>query len=438
MNETPDNKSCNSPLPPKAVAGRARLALELSLRLEAEVARGLPADRALAAWLREHPQCGSRDRRFLTDAVYAVFRWRGWTGTVQEHGATALVLACALDGLLAPPVLHLAQAVGLHPAGWAHATDRSPLALAQTFAHWTSQPAPDPHALIPGWAVNALAVPEGAERDAHLLHFIAAAQRRPPLWLRAVGAPAVDVALRLQRQNIHAAAYPAVPGAVHLQQHPHLGRLEQAIGPCFEVQDLASQIVGLLCAPRSGERWLDLCAGAGGKTLHLIELAERRIEIDACDLRAASLEDLFRRARRVGVETQVRTHSADAPPQGPFDGVLVDAPCSGLGTWPRNADARWRTSPDLVTRLAGTQQQLLDTAAARVSPGGRLVYSVCTFTAAETEAAMNAFAKRHPEFQPEPVCHPLDISAPARARLWVWPWQGPCGGMFIARFRRRS
>lgn len=419
-------------------AGRARLALEAVRVVESAVARGQPADRTLSAWLREHPQCGSRDRRFLNETVYSILRWRGWTGTAHEAGGGAIALAGALDGPLQPPALQLAREAGLHPETWMPAADRSLAALGRAFAQWTGRPVPEPDALAPDGLAAVLAVPDGADPAAHRLHFLTAIQTRPPLWLRAVGAPAAEVVRRLHHQNVQAAACPRLAGAIRLDQHPHLGRLEQAVGPCFEVQDIASQVVGHICAPRPGEAWLDLCAGAGGKTLHLVDLAARQARVTACDVRRAPLDDLLKRARRLGVQDQVRTAMPAVAAQELFDGVLVDAPCSGLGTWSRNPDARWRTPADAFDRLAAEQRKLLDEGAAHVRPGGSLVYAVCTLTARETTEQARSFLARRPEFEPHPSAHPLAPGQPPAAGWWVWPWQGPGGGMFIARFRRRG
>jgi 16S rRNA (cytosine967-C5)-methyltransferase len=158
----------------------------------------------------------------------------------------------------------------------------------------------------------------------------------------------------------------------------------------FRVQDEASQLVARLVAPRPGERILDLCAGAGGKTLHLAALMENRGEMVAVDLHPDKLRLLEAEAGRLGV-TIVKTHPGDAAgtPEvfhGAFDGVLLDAPCSGLGTLRRNPEIRWRISSADLEKCLQTQRRLLRGAADCVKPGGRLVYCVCTATPEENEA----------------------------------------------------
>ena len=174
----------------------------------------------------------------------------------------------------------------------------------------------------------------------------------------------------------------------------------------FEIQDLASQLVGHACAPSAGETWWDAFAGEGGKTLHLADLMQNKGLIWASDRSARRLNILRKRAARGGV-FNYRAVPWDGGPQPPtrtrFDGVLVDAPCSGVGTWQRHPHARWTASPADVRELAGVQQQALDHVAASVKPGGRLIYSVCTLTRAETRDVVSRFSALHPEFVPVAV-----------------------------------
>ncbi len=411
---------------------RAALLRTLAEAAEAEVAAGRPADVWLTAWLRAHPGCGARDRRRLSGMIFALFRWRGWAGSVARDGFAALARAGALDGRPAAEWTACAAAAGLDPAGWPPpAPDADLNARATALARWTGGAAPPVAALVPEWmpaAVDAAAV-------GPLEPLMASLQSRPPLWLRAVGISGADLVARLAGQGIAARVHPALGGAVATTAHPHLPGLEKAIGFRFEVQDLASQAVLRWCAAQRGERWLDACAGAGGKTLALAEAVGADGGVWATDVRPRALQELTRRARRANVERRITTAPAGARIP-PADGVLADAPCSGLGTWSRNPDARWRVTPADVDRLAALQTQILDAAANAVRPGGRLVYSVCTLTRAETTGVARAFEDRHPEFRPDPGAHPLRPNAPCVAAGWVLPADGPCSGMFFTRWRR--
>ena len=430
--------SPTGPLPMRCVR-QARTLFDLWRAVERAVDNGRPADACLSRLIRDHPEFGSRDRRLYSETIFAGLRWRGWVGRLEEDRPRAPVLAALLDhGRRLPAALeYLAEQAGIDPALW---PDPSPDSLEGRGA--ALRPflgrVPVPRDLVPDWVPGALAAPPPAEPMPSVDRVIAAFQERPPLWLRAVGIGAAELTSRLNRAGVRAAIDARMAGAVRCAGAPHLATVEKRTGPCFEVQDLASQAVVAACAARGGQRWWDACAGGGGKTLGLLASGEG-IEALATDIRPRALRNLARRAGRLGLKgSRTLEHDAAAatPVGSPFDGVLVDAPCSGLGTWSRNPDARWRTSAGDVPRLAALQARMLDTAASAVRPGGWLVFSVCTLTRPETVERVEAFDLAHPEFEPDPFRLALTGDAPV-ARQWVWPWLGPCGGMFIARWRRR-
>ncbi len=170
----------------------------------------------------------------------------------------------------------------------------------------------------------------------------------------------------------------------------------------IRIQDEASQLIALLLSPEPGESLLDLCAGTGGKTLHLAALMENRGRVTAVDLHPDKLRQLQEEAGRLGM-TIVEAYVADAaaPPEtfrGFFDRVLLDAPCSGLGTLRRNPEIRWRLAPADIEKCSQIQRRLLRSAADCVRPGGRLVYSVCTVIPEENEAVIEDLLNGRPDF----------------------------------------
>jgi 16S rRNA (cytosine967-C5)-methyltransferase len=199
--------------------------------------------------------------------------------------------------------------------------------------------------------------------------------------------------------------------------------------------------VGVVCAPVSGESWWDACSGSGGKSLHLADLAHQELRILATDIRPTILRSLEERAAEAGVKKVIRTQLWDGdtqpPPPGPFNGVLLDVPCSGTGTWARNPDARWRLSPTEFARLNTLQRKLLHGAADSVKPGGTLVYATCSALASENETLIQEFLAANSAFQPAPVKHPLS-GEPTPGIIRIQPWEGPCNAMFIATLRRAS
>jgi 16S rRNA (cytosine967-C5)-methyltransferase len=207
----------------------------------------------------------------------------------------------------------------------------------------------------------------------------------------------------------------------------------------FEVQDIASQLVGFWCNPKPGETWWDACAGEGGKMLHLADLMENKGLIWASDRSERRLASLKRRAARAKVfnyRIAAWDGSAKLPTKTKFDGVLIDAPCSGVGTWQRNPHARWTTTRDDVREMAIIQQQLVLNAAAAVKPGGRLIYAVCTLTWSETQAVADLCSPLLSGFAP--TAWPVSTSElpAALGQKWVWPQKFRGNGMFAAEWKR--
>ncbi|HEY0267283.1 MAG TPA: RsmB/NOP family class I SAM-dependent RNA methyltransferase, partial [Rhizomicrobium sp.] len=173
----------------------------------------------------------------------------------------------------------------------------------------------------------------------------------------------------------------------------------------FEFQDAAAQIAADLCGVRPGERILDLAAGAGGKALAFAAAMNNTGEILACDVRGEALFELEKRAARAGatiIRTLVLTEGAldHGQPDGLFDAVFVDAPCTGTGTWRRQPELRWRLTPARLAELTDIQDRLLDRAAPLVTPGGRLFYATCSVLPVENQDRVAAFRARHPGFAP--------------------------------------
>ena len=205
------------------------------------------------------------------------------------------------------------------------------------------------------------------------------------------------------------------------------GRRPVTSGPAFqsgliEIQDEGSQLVAAMVGAAPGMRVVDWCAGAGGKTLALAGAMENRGQIVACDVSAPRLDGAVRRLRRAGVHN-VERHLVEPGDKwlkrraGTFDRVLVDAPCTGTGTWRRNPDARLRLKETDLAELLPKQASILDTAQSLVRKGGRLVYATCSLLEEENEAQVSGFLLRHPEFPVVPLAQawPLDQPPPKAA-----------------------
>lgn len=356
-----------------------------------------PADGLLRFELKRQRELSAETAGDVARAVFAVFRWRGWMDpgiTIHDQVTQALALQKRFDN------------------------SPNSFSDAEMLAH-----------AVPPWISGCMEVTPAWARSL---------QSTPRLWLRARRGSGEQVAFALgdcwippNRQLADCVEY---RGSKDLFQSPgfHAGD--------FELQDISSQIVGLVCGPTPGETWWDACAGEGGKLLHLSNLMQNKGLIWASDRAEWRLKRLKLRAGRSKVFNyrSVLWNGGSKPPtKTRFDGVLVDAPCSGVGTWQRNPHARWTTTEDDVTELAAVQKGMLQAAAESVKPGGRLIYSVCTLTRAETTDVADGFQRAFPEFVSEPIVNPLNDNARSDGRLCLQPSDGG-NGMFIAKWRREN
>ena len=358
------------------------------------------ADTALRFYFEHHRYLQPPAKRAISQAVFAYFRWLSWL----EPKAS--------------PQKRVQHAASLHER---FVADEKSV-KAETLAVRA----------VPAWLASEMELPPDYLRQL---------QREPPLWLRARPAMGAKLAAAL-RDCAHSNR---APDALRYTGRQDLFRTPEFAEGRFEIQDLASQLVGHAAAPKPGETWWDACAGEGGKTLHLADLMANKGVVWASDRNSRRLDTLKRRAARAEIfnyRAAPWDGSARLPTKTRFDGILLDAPCSGVGTWQRNPHARWMTSPDDVRELAAAQLALLGQVAGALKPGGRLIYAVCTLTRSETTAVAAAFGAAHPELQPHPLFGSVagvadpGPGSPSPATLTLWPQEINANGMFIAAWRR--
>jgi 16S rRNA (cytosine967-C5)-methyltransferase len=366
--------------------------------------KGAPADRIIADWFRPRRYAGSKDRRAVRELVYAAIRQ---CGEVPVSGRAAMLRVAEGD----PALASLFDGSRHAPAP---VVPGEPVASGGT---------------APGWLAEALAASGvDAAGQAALL------QRAP-----------VDIRINSLKAALAVLPEPGEPTiAPHARRFPPDTNVEQ--WPAYqagaiEVQDAGSQLVCDAVAAQPGEAVVDLCAGAGGKTLALAAAMDNQGRLLACDADRARLSRLMPRAERAGVtiaETRLldggREAAALADWAGRADAVLVDAPCSGTGTWRRNPESRWRLTPAEVARLAALQQRLFDLAATLVRPGGRLVYVVCSLLDAEGADQVAGFLGRHPAWRA--VVPPLGAGERRGDGLRLTAQFDECDGFFVARLER--
>ena len=420
-------------------------AVDVALAVERSVlGEGRRADRSIAWELRFRRDLSLPDHRFIAQAVFALFRWKGWIDTLHvTQPETRLLLAWMLDSPKTHPACRLwAKSIGRD------AERMSPVGDAP---NWTARGdgwkrlnddrtvSADPWRLFPDWLRDHLPLPPGGgSPKAKYLELLQSLQARPSLWVRAQAMDEKRVWAELEELGHKPWIHRQVGRAARLGPDVDVYHLAAFERGDLEIQDLASQAVAMACDPDPGERWWDVCAGAGGKAIHLTALMGGKGVVIATDIHEGRLKEAARRARRSpfrNLSTKLWDGKHVVGKAGKYDGVLVDAPCSGVGTWRRNPDARWTTRAEAVPRLAESQAQILRTGAGGVKPGGTLVYSVCSMTIAETTGVVRAFLADHSEFQLDPFPHPL-TGETTDGTLQIWPQDADTDAMFIARMVR--
>ena len=378
----------------------------------AQVSPDVHADFALKREFAGDPDLTPQEKRELTRAVFAYYRWYRWfdhTSAVASRVNTALDLQRKFD----------AAPASVNPT---HLAER----------------------VLPAWALASIDFPSTAARIAYLLQL----QREPALWLRPQRAYASALTRILKPSSTPQSEISnfkfqvqQAPTALRYEGQTDLFRTDEFKQGLFEIQDLSSQLVGHACAPLSTETWWDACAGEGGKMLHLSDLMDNKGLIWASDRHTGRLATLRKRAGRAkafNYRPVVWTGGPVLPTKTKFDGILVDAPCSGVGTWQRNPHARWSTTETDVKELAEIQLQLLEGTRKALKPGGRLIYAVCTITRQETTDIVRSFSQAHPELEPITL---LGLSAPKTGPAtghFLWPQDHNANGMFIAAWRAKT
>jgi len=268
--------------------------------------------------------------------------------------------------------------------------------------------------------------------------------------------PAIDLRVNTLQTSIDRVETQLQAAGISVTRLPHLPqalRLTGSIGAIqnlpgysagwWTVQDSSAQLVSHLLTPQSGEVVIDACAAPGGKTTHIAELMQDKGTIWACDRTTSRLNKLKANAERLQLRSiKICPGDSRSLPQftNTADRVLLDAPCSGLGTLHRHADARWRQTPASVQELANLQKELLDCTATWVKPGGTLVYATCTLHPLENERAVEWFLSSHPQWQidPPPPNSPATSFSTTAGWLKVFPHQHQMDGFFMVRLKKRA
>ncbi len=334
-------------------------------------------DHALAAAFEENPKWGRRDRSFIAETVFEVVRWRRALGFLADsEEANAM---CAAQWVR----------MGFDIPEWWTFKGLSAEAMKAREADLASQPRAVRES-IPEWLDELGAAELGEAWDAE----IAALNQRAPVFLRVntlktTRAKAIEW---LATFKVEAAEVPGLPDALVLAPGKALPKPLRTDGR-VEIQDAGSQLIAPLVDPQPGQRIIDACSGAGGKALHLAALMGNEGRVFGMDVDTKKLAELERRARRAGA-TCLKSKAIVASTPADFvaiaDRLLIDAPCSGLGTLKRQPDLKWRLKSAQIDRVRGIQKELLASYTAMLKPGGRLVYATCSILPSENRAAVDS------------------------------------------------
>lgn len=401
-----------------------------------------PADAVVSRYFREHRELGPRERATLAETVYNVLRNKLRYEHFAPSGSGPKERRMAILGFHGPrDFLH--SALSDAESAWLKACDAvKPADLLERHRH-----------NLPEWLVGPLKSQLGDE-----FWPLAESMLKPaPLDLRvnALNDKRADVQKELKLAGIQAVATPYSPWGLRVDGKPALTRLDAFARGAIEVQDEGSQLLALLLDAKRGEMVVDFCAGAGGKTLAIGATMRNTGRLYAFDVSAHRLDALkprLARSKLSNVHPAAIAHERDDRVKrlaGKIDRVLVDAPCSGLGTLRRNPDLKWRQSAKAVEELTAKQAAILQSASRLVKSGGRLVYATCSVLPEENEAIAEAFGAAHPDFEAQDageLLASLKVEGAAgmcsggdsgTRYLRLWPHRHDTDGFFAAVWKRR-
>ena len=422
---------------PKALLDACAELVKLTLQFEH------PADSVVSRFFREHRSLGPRERATLAETVYAVLRKKLLFDHFAPSGSGPKERRLAILGFYGPRD-YLKSALTDQEKNWLDQCDQVKVEdLMERHRHnlpeWLVQPLKEQLGAEEFWAL-AESFNQGAGLD---------------LRVNALTAKRSDVQKELAKAGIKAVPTPYSPWGLRLQDKPALNKLDVFTRGAIEVQDEGSQLLALLLDAKRGEMVVDFCAGAGGKTLAIGATMRSTGRLYAFDTSAHRLDALKPRLARSGlsnVHPAAIAHERDERVKrlaGKIDRVLVDAPCSGLGTLRRNPDLKWRQSPKSVEEMTAKQAAILQSAARLLKAGGRLVYATCSILPQENEAIAQAFSDGNSEFTPleaGEIMSNLKIEGAAnlcsggesgQRYLRLWPHKHQTDGFFAAVWQKK-
>ena len=426
----------------------AQIQAAIELLEEIEIERH-PADRMLSAYYRARRYIGSKDKAAISETVYDVLRQKGvlsWLANESgmEYSPRSWVLLYLLKnkrdiddlflgGEYSPAIMTEGEATAIVYASrliQENAIEKSPISARLNLPEW----------LVP---IMQASLGDAFESEMRMM------QERAELCVRVntLKSQREDVQRALAQDDVKTSMTDFSPWGLTITQKVSLNNLSSFKSGLFEVQDQGSQLIALTAGVKPGDKVVDFCAGAGGKTLALAAQMKNKGVIHSCDVHTKRLDNLTKRKKRAGVHN-VQTHVLSSERDKwvkrqteKMDVVLIDAPCTGTGTWRRSPDARWNLGPENLASLTKIQANILDSASRMVKPGGRLVYATCSLLREENETQIERFLQKHSSFQVGVLSEleQLDgLDVFEKYQLRTSPMKTGMDGFFVAVLHRAS
>lgn len=351
------------------------------------------ADKVIERLFKNNRKLGARDRRFVAETVYGIVRWwRLLTSAVGANDPLATPDEPTIWRVLGSWLIKNGQEL----PSWREFADLDPEQLARAFERLNQNPAV--RESVPDWLYQLGLEELGTARWQACLVGL---NEQAPVVLRTnrLKTTVDELQVELEREAIATELLPGLPDGLLLKERKNVFTSESFRLGHFEVQDGASQFVAPLLRVEPGQRVIDGCAGAGGKTLHLAALMRNKGKIIALDVHQGKLDELRKRSSRGGcdiIETRLIDSNKTVKRMAKTaDRVLLDVPCSGLGVLRRNPDSKWKLEPSDIPRLRALQAEILESYSEMLKPGGRLVYATCSILPSENLRQVEAFLSRH-------------------------------------------
>lgn len=389
-----------------------------------------PIDSWLTHYFRQNRRFGSRDRKLISGSIFGFFRWYGWLKTIREtKESKALLLGYLLDGNeISNLVLYWAEQEGVDQT------------FVESFGGINRPGLKEKEELIrkhiPSAKTDQLVPTTASELSGSQIESI---QTRPGIWIRLTRANQDSFFHYLKERNIDFRVDTTQNQAVKILNPVNINQSVDYKKGSLEVQDISSQSVGFICDPAEGDVWWDVCAGSGGKALHLADLMSWRGLIYATETDGNRFHELKKRTARTGQKKIFKLISWSGNELPSFsrkpDHVLVDAPCSCSGTWRRSPEIRWYLTKRSVEQYANLQFDILSLAGRSIPKQGKLIYATCSILREENELVVQRFLEANSGFQWESITCPFTGKVSPQG-LRIQPPEVDGNFMYIAKLRR--